>query len=111
MENLTTDVNQTILLNSTLISMTDIVIICDCFNIVLTIYCIRQMYLGIEIGHPVYATVFCNLITVLAACIVEILVLPFIKNIRIETVVKSGAAFYAMFQGSALLVISVLRYL
>ena len=111
MENLTTDVNQTILLNSPLISTTDIVIICDCFNIVLTIYCIRQMYLGIEIGHPVYATVFCNLITVLAACIVEILVLPFIKNIRIETVVKSGAAFYAMFQGTAMLVISVLRYL
>ena len=111
MENFTTEVNQTIVRNSPAIMTTVLVMVCDCFNIGLTSYCIRQMYLGIEIGHPVYATLFCNLISVLAICIVEILVLPFLKNIRAETIVKSGAALYAMFQGTCWLVISILRYL
>ena len=111
MENFTTEVNQTIVRNSPAIMTTVLVMVCDCFNIGLTSYCIRQMYLGIEIGHPVYATLFCNLVSVLAVCIVEILVLPFLKNIRIETFVKSGSALYAMFQSVSWLVISVLRYL
>ena len=87
------------------------VIVCDCFNIGLLLYGMRQMYFGIEISHPVYATLFCNLASVLTASAVEIVALPFLKDIRAETFVKSCASFYAIFHGTTWLVMSVLRYL
>jgi len=86
-------------------------IICDCFNIGMLSGGIRQMYLGIEIGHPVYATLFCNLVSVLVTSIVELLAIPFLNEIRVQTLVKSCATFYAIFHASAWLVMSVLRYL
>jgi len=111
METFTSESNETIVANTQVILTTVVVIIVDCFGIGLIIYCMRKMYLGIEIGHPIYATLFCNLVTVLAVCITEILILPFLKNIRFETFVKSSAAYYGVFQGVILLVLSVLRYL
>jgi len=111
MENTTSEDDQTLVKNYQCIVVVVLVIVCDCFNIGLLIYGMRQMYFGIEIGHPVYATLFCNLVSVLAASTIEVLVLPFLQDIRAETFVKSCAAFYAIFHGTTWLVMSVLRYL
>jgi hypothetical protein len=86
-------------------------VICDSFNIGILIFGLRQMYFGIEVGHPVFATLFCNLVSVLAVSIIETLLIPFLNGIRVETLVKSSSAFYALFHASTWLIMSILRYI
>ena len=98
--------------SSSSIEVTAAIMSCDALNIVVLTYGLRQMYLGIEISHPVYATLFCNLMSVLAASIIEMISLPFLNgSIRAETFAKSCAAFYALFHNCSWLVMAILRYL
>ena len=78
MENLTTAsvLDDSAISNS---QMLVVAMICDCSNIGLLIFGIRKMYLAIEIGHPVYATLFCNLASALVSSIVELFVIPFLN--------------------------------
>jgi len=85
--------------------------VCDSLNIVVLLCGICQMYLAIEIGHPVYATLFCNLISVILASAVEISAVPFLQYIRVKTFVKNCTAFVIIFHACTWLVMSVLRYL
>jgi len=85
--------------------------ICDSFNIVVLLFSIRQMYLAIEIGHPAYAVLFCNLIAVILASAAEIAALPLLEFIRVQTFVKNCTAFVVIFHACTWFVMSVLRYL
>jgi hypothetical protein len=40
------------------------------------------MFNGIEVSHPVYATLFCDLIVTMASSGFDVLVFPFIQVIR-----------------------------
>jgi hypothetical protein len=104
---LTTIIQQNFITNSHSIIAT---VICDSFNIMILVWGLHLMYLGIEIVHPVFATLFCNLMSVLAVSIIEILLIPFLNEIRIETLVRSSSAFYALFHACTWLVMSFLRY-
>jgi len=105
---ITTILQQNIINNSHAIIAT---VMCDSFNLGILICGLWQMYLGIEVGHPVYATLFCNLMFVLFVSIVEITLAPFLNQIRVETLFKSSAGFCALFHASTWLVMSALRYI
>jgi len=92
------------------LQMKIIIVICDSFNTGLLVCCIQQMYLSVEIGHPVYATLFCNLVSVLAASILELLTIPLLEQIQVQTFVKSWSYFYSIFHACTWLVMTVLRY-
>jgi len=104
---LTSIVHQNIIDNSQEVIAT---VICDGFNIGVLIFSLWQMYLGIEVGHPVYATLFCNLMFVLFVSIVELILTPFLNQIRVETLIKSSSGFCGLFHISTWLVMSALRY-
>jgi hypothetical protein len=86
-------------------------VICDSFNAGILTYGLWQMYLGIEVGHPVYATLFNNLLFLLFVSIIEIILTPFLNQIRVETLIKSFSGFCALFHASTWLVMSALRYI
>jgi hypothetical protein len=88
-----------------------VTMVCDTLNIAALLCGICQMYLAIEIGHPVYATLFCNLISVLLSSTLEIVAIPFLEYIRVKTFVKNCTAFVVIFHACTWLVMSVLRYL
>jgi hypothetical protein len=70
-----------------------------------------QMCLGIEITHPVYMALFCNLITHLCASIVEILMALFLTDIRMTTLVKASTTLCILFHCCCWFVLSTLRYI
>jgi hypothetical protein len=88
-----------------------VTMVCDTLNIAMLLYGIYHMYRAIEIGHPVYATLFYNLILVILASTLEIVAVPFLEYIRVQTFVKNCTAFVVIFHACTWLVMSVLRYL
>ena len=79
--------------------------------IILLVVGIWQMYLGIEITHPVYMALFCNLVTHLCASIVEMLISPFLVKIRVTTLVKGTSTLCVLFHCCCWCVLSILRYI
>jgi len=88
-----------------------VTMVCDTLNIAMLLYGIYHMYRAIEIGHPVYATLFYNLILVILASTLEIVAVPFLEYIRVQTFVKNCTAFVVIFHACTWLVMSVLRLL
>ena len=78
--------------------------------IIILIIGIQKMYLGIEIAHPIYVALFCNLVSHLLASIMEILIAPFLTKIRITTLVKGSFTFCILFHCCCWCVLSILRY-
>jgi hypothetical protein len=72
---------------------------------------ILQMYNGIEIEHPVFRVLFCNLIVTFFSSTVNIIAYPIGKNIRYSTIVNGNNAFCLLFHCCCWFVVSVLRYL
>ena len=58
---------------------------------------IRLMHQGIEIGHPVYAILFNNLLVTLIACLVEIVLLLMPTATRPESMIKACSIFSGLF--------------
>ena len=72
---------------------------------------IRLMHQGIEIGHPVYAILFNNLLVTLIACLVEIVLLLMPTATRPESMIKACSIFSGLFHIYSWLLVSMLRYI
>ena len=60
--------------------------ISDSFNVVLLVVGLNLMYRGLEISHPVFGVLFCNLFVALSTSITEILTVETVSNIRVTTI-------------------------
>ena len=69
-----------------------------------------QMYNGIEISHPIYATLFFNMIVTLLSSVVDIFVFPFVYSVKYTTLVNGNSALCVLFHVCGWFVLSVLRY-
>jgi hypothetical protein len=68
------------------------------------------MYNGIEISHPIYATLFCNILITLLSSIIDVFVYPFLPNFKYSTLVNGSSVLCMLFQFCSWFVLSVLRY-
>jgi len=91
--------------------MASFFIIPDIINIVLVLLSIRQMYHGIEISHPVYSILFCDLVSASLASISEIMILLLVSELKTATIVKGCTLFSLLFHHCCWCVVSILRYL
>jgi len=87
------------------------IIILDIVNIILGLLTIHQMYLGIEISHPVYCILFCNLVSASLASFSEIMILLLMSEIKIAVIVKGCTVFSLLFHHSCWCIVSILCYL
>ena len=70
------------------------------------------VYQGIEISHPVYAIIFCDLLASLASSLTNIAIFPFsINGFRYTTIAYGISLFCLLFHCCCWCVISALRYL
>ena len=68
------------------------------------------MYNGIEISHPVYTTLFFNMIVTLLSCVIDVVVFPFVYNLKYGTLVNGNSVLCVLFHFCSWFVLSVLRY-
>ena len=87
------------------------VIIAGVVNIVVLLVSIHQMYLEIEISHPIYCILFSNLVSGLIASISDILILTLTSGLTITIIVKACAVFSVLFHCYCWGIVSILRYL
>ena len=82
----------------------------DIVNIILLTVSLVLMYQGIEISHPIYGSLFCNLGSALLTSVAEIFLLVLVTEIRATTIIKACSSLYLLFHCSSWGVISILRY-
>jgi hypothetical protein len=68
------------------------------------------MYNGVEIEHPVYRVLFCNLIVTFSSSAVNLIAYPIEKEIKYSTIVNSNNAFSLLFHCCCWLIVSLLRF-
>jgi hypothetical protein len=83
----------------------------ELINILVLSTGLLQMYNRIEIGHPIFKILFCNLAVTLASSLLNVVTYPINKTIRYSTLVNSNNAFCLMFHCSSWCILSVLRYI
>ena len=82
----------------------------DIVNIILLTVSLVLMYQGIEISHPIYGSLFCNLASALMTSVAEIFLLALVTEIRATTIIKACSSLYLLFHCSSWGVVSILRY-
>jgi hypothetical protein len=82
----------------------------DALNTILLSIGIVQMYNGIEIEHPVFRVLFCNLIVALISSVLNIIAFPIKKDIKYSTIVNGNNAFCLLFHCCCWLFVSLLRF-
>ena len=70
-----------------------------------------QMYVGIEIAHPVYAVLFSNLTVTLLSSLIDVFVFPFITILKYAVLVIGNNVTCFLFHCCSWCVLSVLRFL
>ncbi len=70
-------------------------------NILVLTAALTQMYNGIEIGHPIFKILFCNLAVTLISSLLNVVIYAIVKNIRCSTLVNTNNAACLMFHCSA----------
>jgi hypothetical protein len=68
------------------------------------------MYNGIEIDHPVFRVLFCNLIVAFLSSAVNVVVYPFETEIKYSTMVTTSNGLSLMFHCCCWLILSLLRF-
>ena len=58
---------------------------------------IRQIFLGIEIAHPIYGVLFCNLVLTFVSSIINICIFPFVNTLSYTTVVNGSNTITLIF--------------
>jgi hypothetical protein len=81
------------------------------FNIILLTTLIGMMYNGIEIVHPIYKIVFCNLCVSLLSSFTSVATFLFIKTMRFSTMLNSINWCCILYHYTSWCILSVLRYL
>jgi hypothetical protein len=79
-------------------------------NIILLTACICIIYFGIEISHPLYAVLFCNLVVALVSSFVNAVIFPFVKNIEYFKLFNTNSVTCLLFHCSSWCILSLLRY-
>jgi hypothetical protein len=69
------------------------------------------MYYGIEIDHPVFRVLFCNLIVAFISSVVNVIAYPIETDIKYSTIVNGNNSFCLFFHCCCWLIVSVLRYI
>jgi hypothetical protein len=82
--------------------------IIGCLILVVMSYLI---YKRIEIGHPVYAVIFCDLTGTLASYLINTVILPFVSRSQYLRLVNVNNFFGLVFHCSCWCILSILRYL
>jgi hypothetical protein len=80
-------------------------------NIILLTTFIGQIYTGLEIEHPIYKTVFCNLCVTLISSLINTVIFPFIKILRLSSLMNANNALCIVFHYSSWCILSILHYL
>jgi len=86
-------------------------VILELFSSVTIIYVVYKMFKGIEISHPLYAIIFCNLITSLLSSLLNSIVFPFISSVRYTSLVNGNNIACLCFHFCCWCILSILRYL
>jgi hypothetical protein len=68
------------------------------------------MYNGIEIEHPVFSVLFCNLIVAFVSSVVNVIAYPFEKEIKYSTIINGSNYFGLLFHCCCWLIVSLLRF-
>jgi len=68
-------------------------------------------YKGIEIRHPVYAILFCDLIVALASSLTNAVILPFVPTYKYTGLANGNNMFCLIFHFCCWLILSIQRYL
>jgi hypothetical protein len=69
------------------------------------------MYHGIEIEHPIFRVLFCNLIVTFSSSAVNLIAYPIEKEIKYSTIVNSNNAFSLLFHCCCWFIVSLLRFM
>jgi hypothetical protein len=72
---------------------------------------VYKVYKEIEISHPVYAIIFCNLITSLLSSGLNSLIFPFISSFRYTSLVNGNNIACLHFHFCCWCILSILRYM
>jgi len=68
-------------------------------------------YRGIEIRHPVYAVLFCDLIVALTSSLINAVIFPFVSTYRYSSLANGSNAFCFIFHSCCWCILSIQRYL
>jgi hypothetical protein len=82
----------------------------ELINLVFLLLGIYGMYRGIEIQHPLYAILFCNLIVPLVSTIINLTVFGFVSLEKYARLSNATNAFSVYFHGACWLLSSMIRY-
>jgi hypothetical protein len=82
-----------------------------CINTILLSAGLYQMYSGIEIAHPVYAVLFCNLLVTLISSMIDVFIFPFITILKYTILVNANTTMCFLFHCCSWCVLSLLRCL
>jgi len=74
-------------------------------------FVVHKVYKEIEINHPVYAIIFCNLITSLLSSLLNSVIFPFISSFRYISLVNGNNLACLYFHFCCWCILSILRYL
>ncbi len=83
----------------------------DLLNVGVLVFGLFQFYRGIEIAHPVFKILFCNLFGSLVSSIIIVFVSPFITADKLISLVNSVNITYLMFHCCCWTVLSILRFI
>lgn len=82
----------------------------EILNTILLVAGIVQMYHGIEISHPLYLVLFCNLVASLISSLVDVIAFPILTINSFEMLLLANGVFYMIFHCTCWQVVSILRY-
>ena len=81
------------------------------FNMFLLTIVIGEMYYGIEIEHPIFKILFCNLCVTLIFSLVNVCFFSFNKILKFSLVMNGLNFFCLIFHFSSWCILSILRYI
>jgi hypothetical protein len=83
----------------------------ECFNFIFLVLGLYEMYNGIEIRHPLYATVYLNLMVALLFTTIDLISLIFLSVDKFVTLSKQTGGFTVLFHCSTWCISSAIRYI
>jgi hypothetical protein len=83
----------------------------ECFNFIFLVLGLYEMYNGIEIQHPLYATVYLNLMVALLFTTIDLISLIFLSVDKFVTLSKQTGGFTVLFHCSTWCISSAICYI
>ena len=83
----------------------------ECINLILLLMAIYGMHHGIEIGHPLYAILFLNLIIALCFTLFDIVGFVFLPADKFMTLTNTNSGLSLFFHCTSWCITSIIRYI